>query len=273
MAKLSVVIITLNEEKNIERCLRSVEGISDDIVVVDSGSTDLTESICRSFGAHFHTHKWLGYAETKNYANSLARHRLILSLDADEALSDELRKSILNVLANQKSQAYSMNRLTNYCGKWIKHGGWYPDKKIRLFNYDEGAWGGTLIHEAIKLKNGSPVEHLKGDILHYSYHTISDHISQANRFTDLTALKAFEENRKGSIIKIIFSPIIKFKKDYIFRAGFLDGYAGFVISAISAFATFMKYVKLRQLHNEPVNKDDIRNKPGNRGDEAQLTTD
>ncbi len=273
MAKLSVVIITLNEEKNIARCLRSVEGLSDDIIVVDSGSTDLTESICRSFGVKFHTHKWLGYTETKNYANSLALHRLILSLDADEALSDELRNSILDVLANQKSQAYSMNRLTNYCGRWIKHGGWYPDKKIRLFNYDEGAWSGNLIHESIKLKNGSPVEHLKGDILHYSYHTISDHIAQANRFTDLTALKAFEENKKGSILKIIFSPIVKFKKDYIFRAGFLDGYAGFVISAISAFATFMKYVKLRQLHKQPVSNDEINIEPDNRDTEAQQTTD
>jgi glycosyltransferase involved in cell wall biosynthesis len=273
MTKLSVVIITLNEERNIERCIRSVEGLTDDIVVVDSGSTDLTESICKSLGVNFHTHKWLGYAETKNYANSLAQNRLILSLDADEALSDELKESIKKVLANQKSQAYSMNRLTNYCGKWIKHGGWYPDRKIRLFNYDEGLWGGTLIHEAIKLKNGSPVEQLKGDILHYSYHTISDHVAQANRFTDLTALKAFEENKKGSLIKIIFSPIVKFKKDYIFRAGFLDGYFGFVISVISAFATFMKYVKLRQLHKQPVVKEDLTTKPGNMDDEAQQTTE
>ncbi|MFA6950400.1 MAG: glycosyltransferase family 2 protein [Lentimicrobiaceae bacterium] len=251
MAKLSVVIITLNEEKNITRCLSSVEGLTDDIVVVDSGSDDLTASICESFGVNFHTHNWEGYAATKNYANSLAKNPLILSLDADEALSDELRESIRKVLVNQKASAYSMNRCTNYCGKWIKHGGWYPDSKIRLFNNDEGSWAGSLIHEAIKLKNGAPIEHLKGDLLHYSYYTIADHVSQANKFTDLTALKAFQDGKKSTLWHIIFSPAIKFLRDYIFKAGFLDGYYGLIICCISAFATFMKYVKIHQLNKQP----------------------
>lgn len=249
MAKLSVVIITLNEEKNISRCLRSVEGLTDDIVVVDSGSTDLTEAICKTFGVRFHTHVWMGYSETKNYANSLARHPLILSLDADEALSDELRKSIQGVLENQKASAYSMNRLTNYCGKWIKHCGWYPDAKIRLFNHDAGTWSG-LIHEVLKLHNGAPVEHLKGDILHYSYYTIAEHVAQANKYSDLTAQKAFQEGRKSSIMSIFFNPIVRFKRDFIFKAGFLDGYYGFIICTISAFTTFLKYAKLRNLINQ-----------------------
>ncbi len=247
MPKLSVVIITLNEEKNIARCLRSVEGLTDDIVVVDSGSTDLTESICKTFGVRFFTHEWLGYSETKNYANSLARHPLILSLDADEALSQELRNSIQKVLENQKASAYSMNRLTNYCGKWIKHCGWYPDKKIRLFNYDAGTWQG-LIHEVLKLHNGAPVEHLKGDILHYSYYSVAEHIAQANKYSTLTAQKAFQEGRRSSLLKVLINPVIRFKRDYIFKAGFLDGYYGFVICTISAFTTFLKYVKLRSLH-------------------------
>lgn len=252
MAKLSVVIITFNEEKNIKRCLLSVEGLTDDIVVVDSGSTDLTPAICKSFGVRFYTHKWLGYAETKNYANSLAMHPLILSLDADEALSEELRRSIMDVLSNQKASVYSMNRLTNYCGKWIKHCGWYPDKKIRLFNYEAGSWSGELIHETIKLTNGSPVIHLKGDILHYSYNSIADHITQANKFTELTAQKAFINKQNSTILNIIFNPVFKFIRDYFFKAGFLDGYYGFVICRISAFATFLKYVKLRQLNKLPI---------------------
>lgn len=248
MAKLSVVIITLNEEKNIERCLRSVEGLSDDIVVVDSGSTDLTPSICKAFGVRFYTTEWQGYAETKNYANSLAINPLILSLDADEALSEELRQSIIEVLSNQKSQAYSMNRLTNYCGHWVKHCGWYPDKKIRMFNNNAGYWSGSLIHETIKLTNGFEVEHLQGDILHYSYHTIADHVAQANKFSDLTALKAYNEGRKASLLHVWFSPVVKFLRDYFIKAGFLDGYHGFIICRISSFATFLKYSKLRQLN-------------------------
>ncbi|MGE5384162.1 MAG: glycosyltransferase family 2 protein [Omnitrophica WOR_2 bacterium] len=250
MSKLSVVIITLNEEKNIERCLRSIEGLSDDVIIVDSGSTDLTESICRSFGAHFYLHDWLGYAETKNFANSLAKYSLILSLDADEALSEELYKSIVEVLNNQKASAYSMNRLTNYCGKWIKHCGWYPDKKIRLFTFNDGFWSGALIHEAIKLKNGSPVIHLKGDILHYSYHTISDHVSQANKFSDLTAQQALIKGKQSTLLHVIFSPLVKFIRDYFIKGGFIDGYYGFIVCYISAFATFMKYAKLRQLNQQ-----------------------
>jgi glycosyltransferase involved in cell wall biosynthesis len=250
MSKLSVVIITLNEERNIARCLGSIAGLSDDIIVVDSGSDDLTESICKSFGVRFYTHEWMGYAETKNYANSLAKNPLILSLDADEALSNELRESIKLVLQNQTSSVYSMNRLTNYCGKWIRHGGWYPDVKIRLFNNDAGYWTGSHVHETLQLKNGSPVQHLKGDILHYSYASIAEHVSQSNHFTDLAAKKAFQAGQKASLFKVVLSPIVKFIRDYFLKAGFMDGYYGYIICRISAFATFMKYAKLRQLHKE-----------------------
>ena len=255
MAKLSVVIITLNEEKNIARCLGSLEGLSDDIIIVDSGSVDLTESISKSFGVRFVFHEWMGYAETKNYANSLAKNQLILSLDADEVLSEELRESIKSVLKNQKSSVYSMNRLTNYCGKWIKHGGWYPDVKIRLFNNDAGYWSGSHVHETLKLKNGSPIEHLKGDLLHYSYSTIEEHIKQSDLFSTLAARKAYESGKKATITKVIFSPCVKFIRDYFFKAGFLDGYYGYVISRISAFATFMKYSKLRRLHKETIEQE------------------
>lgn len=257
MAKMSVVIITLNEERNIGRCLRSVEGLTDDIVVVDSGSTDLTAEICKSYGVRFFTTPWLGYAETKNYGNSLAIHPLILSLDADEALSDELRKSIMQVLKDQKAAAYSMNRLTNYCGHWIRHCGWYPDKKVRLFNNDAAFWSGSHIHETIKFTNGTQVLHLNGDILHYSYYSIAEHVAQANKFTDLTAKKAFEENKKASLLNVLFSPPVKFLRDYFLKAGFLDGYYGFVVCRISAFATFMKYSKLRRMRAEGKSKNPL----------------
>lgn len=247
MPDLSVVIITKNEEKNIGRCLQSIEGLTDDIVVVDSGSEDLTYNICKEYNVRFFTTEWKGYSTTKNYANSLAKYPLILSLDADEALSSELRNSISEVLKKQKASAYSMNRLTNYCGKWIKHGGWYPDKKIRLFNYDEGLWDDSLIHESIVLKNGSPVIHLKGDLLHYSYHSVSEHIAQANKFTELTAYTAFQSGKKSSVFKVLLNPQIKFIKDYLIKLGFLDGFYGLVIAYISSFATFLKYVKLYQL--------------------------
>jgi hypothetical protein len=143
-----------------------------------------------------------------------------------------------------------MNRLTNYCGKWIKHGGWYPDKKIRLFNYDEGLWNDSLIHETIVLKNGSPVEHLKGDILHYSYHSVTEHVKQANKFTDLTAYNAFKSGKKSNVFKVIINPQFKFLKDYIIKMGFLDGFYGLVVATISSFATFLKYVKLYQMNKQ-----------------------
>jgi len=262
MPKLSVVIITLNEEKNIERCIRSVEGLSDDIIVVDSGSTDLTPVICKALGVRFYTSDWLGYGETKNYANSFALNPLILSLDADEALSEELRQSIAAVLRDQKAPAYSMNRLTNYCGYWVKHCGWYPDKKVRLFNSDAAYWSGELIHESIKFHNGAKVMHLKGDILHYSYYTVSDHIRQADKFTDLTAMKAFNEGKKATLFSIIFNPVVKFLKDYIIKGGFLDGYYGYVICRISAFATFLKYSKLKQLRIESQRQGKRLSEPG-----------
>lgn len=256
MTQLSVVIITLNEERNIGRCLQSVKGIADDVVVVDSGSTDRTNSICMEFGARFITHNWLGFAETKNFANAQAKFPLILSLDADEALSDRLKASILAVKAMESGKtAFSMNRLTNYCGKWIKHCGWYPDTKIRLFNRDHARWTGKVIHEKLTTDQGIETEHLEGDLLHYSYYSIAGHIAQANRFTDLTAEEAFWEGKNSGIMQILMKPPVKFIRNYFFKLGFLDGYYGFVICRISAQATFFKYIKLRQLRaGVPLNK-------------------
>lgn len=249
MTQLSVVIITLNEERNIGRCLESVSEIADDIVVVDSGSEDGTEGICAAHGARFIRHQWLGFAETKNFANAQAKYPLILSLDADEALSEQLKISIKAVKEDfPVNTTFKMNRLTNYCGKWIRHCGWYPDSKIRLFNRENTRWSGLVIHEKLTTNPGIVVKHLEGDLLHYSYYTIAGHIEQANRFTDLTAEEAFRKGKKAGILQILFKPPIRFLRDYFFKLGFLDGYYGFIVCYISAQATFFKYIKLRQLN-------------------------
>ncbi len=248
MPEISAVIITHNEERNIGRCLDSLKGLADEIVVVDSGSTDNTEQICKDAGARFFFHAWAGYIDQKNYANSLARHNFILSIDADEALSDMLRDSIKEVKRSGSHDAYEMNRMTNYCGKWIRHGGWYPDRKMRLFNKEKFEWGGEVIHERLVGKAGhAAVGYLRGDLYHYSYYSIAEHYAQANHFTDMTAALAVAKGKKAGIIKLLLSPAIKFTRDYFLKGGFLDGYYGYVVCRISAQATFMKYAKIRQI--------------------------
>ncbi len=222
--QLSVVIITYNEEKNIGRCIDSVKDIVDDIVVIDSFSTDKTEEICKSKGVRFIQHAWEGYIEQKNYGNSEAKYPYILSIDADEALSGELKKSIIEVKNNWKYDGYTMNRLTNYCGKLIKHCGWYPDTKLRLFDRRKGKWSGYMIHEKLEMEKDSAISHLKGDLFHYSYYTISDHLKQVDKFTDIASEALFSKGKKANCLKIIFAPVFKFKKDYFFRLGFLMGF-------------------------------------------------
>ena len=248
MPGISVVIITLNEERNIGRCLDSVRDIADEIIVVDSFSTDRTEEICKQKGARFIQHKFEDYVKQHVYADRLVTQDYILSLDADEALSVELQKSIGEVKKNFVTDAYTMNRMTNYCGQWIKHCGWYPDKKLRLYHKNAGEWSGIKIHESFLLKEGVSIKHLQGDILHFSFYNISEHINQANKFTDITAQVAYDKGKKASNLKIFFSPIAKFIRDYFFNLGFLDGFNGFLICQISANATFLKYVKLKELH-------------------------
>jgi glycosyltransferase involved in cell wall biosynthesis len=247
MVRLSAVIITFNEERNIARCLESIGGLCDEIVVVDSFSNDNTQKICEQYGAKFIRNKWPGYTEQKNFANSQANNDHILSLDADEALSPELRASILRAKESWTSPAYEMNRLTNYCGKWIRHGSWYPDRQLRLFDRTRGSWQGQKIHERFVLSGDEKPGFLEGDILHYSYYTISGHVAQANHFTDLTAEAAHLKGKNATMWKVIFSPAFKFMRDYFFKLGFLDGYFGYVVCRISAHATFLKYIKLREL--------------------------
>ncbi len=245
--KLSAVIITFNEEKNIERCIKSLDGIADEIIVLDSFSNDRTEEICKNLNVNFYQHKFDGHIEQKNRVITYAKNPHIISLDADEAISEELKNSILKVKENWQADGYSFNRLTNYCGKWIRHCGWYPDKKLRLWNSEKGKWAGVNPHDKYEMIPDSSVEFLKGDLLHYSFYTIDDHIKQIKKFTDISAKAYFEQGKRSNLFKIFFKPIWKFLQDYFIRMGILDGYYGFKISVISAKATSLKYVKIREL--------------------------
>jgi len=250
MQKLSVAIITLNEERDIGRCLESVQDIADEIVVVDSFSTDKTEEICLKYGARFIQHPFEGYIEQKNFALSQTSFKYVLSLDADEALSEELKASILQVKLNFDADGYTMNRLTNYIGTWIHHCGWYPDTKLRLFNRDKGKWGGINPHDKYLFEKETQTKKLKGDLLHYSYHSLQDHYKQIEHFTNISSKAYFEKGKKAPLLKIIFSPLVRFIRDYFFLLGFLDGKAGLRICYLSAGVTYKKYKKLRDIYKQ-----------------------
>lgn len=197
MPQISVVIITYNEEKNIARCIQSVKNIADEIVVLDSYSTDSTKSICEKLGVNFYQHTFDGHIEQKNRAITYAKYPHILSLDADEALDDTLQKSILNIKNNWTHDGYYMNRLTNYCGHWVKHCGWYPDTKLRLWDSRKGSWTGINPHDKYELFNGDKnTLHIKGDILHYSFNSVNDHYKQVEYFTNISSKAYFEKGKK-----------------------------------------------------------------------------
>jgi len=247
--QFSCVIITLNEERNIEKCIRSVQQVVDDVVVIDSLSTDRTKEICLSLGARFIEHGWEGMIEQKNWAVKQAKYPYILSLDADEVLSDRLIKSILEVKNNWTHDGYFFNRLTNYCGEWIKHCGWYPDRKLRLWDSRKGKFTGFNPHDRFEMNPETTIKFIKGDLLHYSYHSINQHINQANNFAEVGAKTAFSNGKRSNLLMILIKPTWKFFRDYFLKLGILDGYFGLIISLISAHATFLKYIKLKEIQN------------------------
>lgn len=249
---ITVIIITKNEEKSIPFCLESIKNIADEIIVVDSFSTDNTPEICKSFGVRFFQQAWEGYAQTKNKANKLASYNHILSLDADEVLSPELQKSILDLKNSDQAFFYKIGRVTNYCGKWIRHGGWYPDVKIRLFDSDKAEWQGEFVHEKLILEDSSieNIPLLKGDCYHYSYHSIAQHVQKVNHFSTLAAQDMYSRGKKFSLFKLVFSPWARFMSMYFIKRGFLDGKYGFIIAIISAFEKFLRIAKLYQLQRK-----------------------
>jgi glycosyltransferase involved in cell wall biosynthesis len=250
MVKISVTIITFNEAKNIARCINSVKELADEILVVDSYSTDDTKSICQNLGVKFLENTFAGHIEQKNFALKEAKFDHVLSLDADECLDDLLKQNILKAKNNWSGEGYYFNRLTNYCGQWIRHCGWYPDRKLRLLDRRKGKWGGSNPHDIIQMKEESQTSFLAGDILHYSYDTISSHITQTNSFTTIAAKEAFGRGKRSSTFKPALRGVLKFARDYFFKRGFLDGRYGLIICSINGLSAFLKYAKIKELQNQ-----------------------
>lgn len=250
MYKLSAVIITQNEERNIGRCIDSLTGVADEIVVVDSGSCDQTEQICKEKGAIFQHHDWAGFSGQKNYAETLASGDWVLSIDADEALSPALQAEVkeLKQLTPQ-DQAFRLKRLTNFCGSWIRHCGWYPDAKVRIWPRGKASWAGS-IHETIEFVSAPRITTLKGDLLHYSYYSIDELAARQPKYYTLGAQEALAKGKRCSAAALVARTAWTFLRDYVIRLGFLDGYAGYVVCKMNAHYTFMKYATLRELTKE-----------------------
>ncbi len=244
--QISVTIITFNEASNIQRCLQSVASVADEIIVLDSYSTDQTVEIARQCGAAVISQKFLGHIEQKNLAISHAQYDYILSLDADEALDEQLASVILSIKkAGVPAQAYWLNRYNNYCGQWIRYGAWRSDKKIRLFNKHIGTWGGINPHDRIVLSASVQPKTLKGNLLHWSYNSIEEHQNKVHKYAEIAALAYQKTGKKSSVFKIVMRPVFRFVRDYFFKLGFLDGKNGLVIAALTAKEVYLKYKLLK----------------------------
>jgi glycosyltransferase involved in cell wall biosynthesis len=246
--KLSLAIITLNEERNIERCIRSVP-FADDVVVLDSGSQDRTVEIARRLGARVTTGPWRGYGKQKMRAAALGLHDWVLSLDADEALSEEAQKNLKEFLekADPKKAAYNFARKTWHLGKWLKHGGCYPDRQTRLFDKNQCQWSDTEVHEELIAPS---VGHIKGDILHWSFRNVAHQIDTINKYSSLRAQDLKNQGKKFGYIKLVIKPFSRFIQNYFFKLGFLDGLAGFEVAMVSSFSYFLRLIKLKELSSK-----------------------
>jgi glycosyltransferase involved in cell wall biosynthesis len=247
MPQLSAVIITYNEEQYIENCLVSLKKVVDEIVVVDSFSTDGTEEICKRHNVKFIRQKFLGYVEQKNFALTQASHPYILSLDADEAVSDEAVKSILKVKENFEYDGYVFNRSNNYCGHWLKHTRSYPDKQLRLFDSRKGKWKGPNPHDRFVLEKGARSSKIKGDILHWNFESYEEHIEKMNKFSTIAALEAYKAGKKSGPFTAVIHSSWSFFRSFFIYGGLLDGYDGYISCSIAAYGSFIKYAKLRRL--------------------------
>lgn len=246
MNKISAVIITKNEEKNLLNCLKSLSW-TDEIVVLDSGSKDKTVDIAIDFGCSVHQTDWLGFGRTKQLAVSLAKNDWILSIDADEVLSDELISSLQSLVLDSTIKGYRIKRSSFYLGHKIKYSSWQRDFPLRLFNRKYGTFNDKNVHESVKLKGKTQT--ISADILHYTYPDVRTHLDKINFYTGLSATALYAKGKKVSITGIAIRSIIKFLKMFVFNFGFMDGRAGFILAINSTYGVFIKYLKLWRLNN------------------------
>lgn len=245
---LSVAIITYNEEENIKDCLESVKW-ADEIVVVDSFSTDRTVEICRQYTDKIFQNEWEGFSNQKNYAIRLTANPWVLVIDADERVSEALRKEIKDILAKGNAcDGYFVPRKSYFMGRWIRHAGWYPDYSIRLFRKDKGRFEPREVHESLRIdgKTGR----LENPLTHYTYRSISEFIDRTNRYSTLAAREMVKEGRRAGIVNILFRPAFTFLRMYILQQGFRDGIYGFLLSVLYSCYTLSKYAKLWEIKNK-----------------------
>lgn len=247
--EFSAVIITHNVARTIGDCIAALQQVTDEILVLDSFSDDGTVDICRKAGVKLVPQEWLGYSATKNLGNSMAKHDWILSIDADEVLSPELIVS-LNNLKPENGKVYSLDRLTDYCGQWIRHSGWYPDWKVRLFDRRMVKWQGDFVHETLLIPPDYQEVRLIGKLFHYSYRDGEDHLRRIEKYARLSAQEQFERGKRATFVKLWLSPIARFIRTFFIKKGFLDGKAGWDISRRDAHLVRLRYGLLRKLWEE-----------------------
>ncbi len=245
MPKVSATIITLNEAEHIGAAIDSVSW-ADEIVVVDSGSTDGTIDVARARGARVDTRAWTGYVDQKNHAASLAAHDWIVSLDADERVTPELAGEIQSLLRSEPThRGYRVPRVTFHLGRWIRTTDFYPDYQARLYDRRAARWRGNLVHESVHVDGG--VDYLRGELQHYSFRDLADHVARVNHYTTLAARQLHAAGRGATLLDLLMHPPAAFLRNYVLRRGFLDGTAGFQISVVNAYSVFLKFAKLREL--------------------------
>jgi len=242
---LSAALITYNEETNIGEALQSVSW-ADEIVVVDSGSTDGTLEICRRYTDRIYHRDWTGYVDQKNFAVEKASHDWIFSLDADERVSPELESEIQDLRRSSLAHSgYRIPRAAFFLGRWIRHGDWYPDYQLRLFDRRRGRWQGGRVHESVRIQ-GEP-GFLKGEIQHYTYRRLSDYILRLETYSRLAAADYQERGRRSRPLKLLLDPAATFIKSYLLKRGFLDGVPGLMVAVLGAISVYFKYAKLYEL--------------------------
>jgi glycosyltransferase involved in cell wall biosynthesis len=245
MNRISACLITLNEEGNLPRALASLAGVADEIVVIDSGSTDLTETIAREYGALFFSREWTNYADQKNFAAESAANDWVFSMDADEELSSTLHTSLLDWKKRKpQHNVYELSRKTWYLGAWIKHSGWYPDLQRRLYRRDTARFSG-IIHESLRFTGKSG--RLNGDLLHYTVRSFDEHQSNVERYSTLAAQRLFAEGKRSWRGALYFATPWSWFHTFVLRGGFLDGYRGALIAQMAARSVRLKYAKLGKL--------------------------